>query len=204
MCLAISTSTRWPPSSTRSSAAWPSRRVTARADRSSSTSVGSRWRPGRSQAWPPHKPTEEPVYPWAMGRFMMMSDRRRLSRMVRRRDRALTPSCEVERGASALRRLVLHVGGIRSAERALGEGPKAAFMSVRLSSIRKFSVVPVHCRGAARLQLIAAKSPRPDLPSRVWAGSICFCLACRPRRWLKEGRSRLFDGRTWAVSMPGP
>jgi|ERR1700733_265252 Bacterial regulatory helix-turn-helix protein, lysR family len=53
------------------------------------------------------------------------------------------------------------------------------------------------------LQLIAA-NPRPDLPSRVWAGSICFCLACRPRRWLKEGRSRLFDGRTWAVSMPRP
>jgi hypothetical protein len=44
-------------------------------------------------------------YPWAMGRFMMMSDRR----VVRRRDRAVTPSCEVERGASAPRRLVLHV-----------------------------------------------------------------------------------------------
>ena len=65
-------------------------------------------------------------YPWAMGRFMM-SDRRRLSRMVRRRDRAFVPSCEVERGASALRSLVPHVGDIRSAERALGEGPKAAF-----------------------------------------------------------------------------
>jgi hypothetical protein len=100
-----------------------------------------------------------------MGRFMMMSDRRRLSRMVRRRDQALTPSCEVERGASVLRRLAPHVGGIRSAERALGEGPKAAFMSVRLSSIRKFSVVPVHCRGAARLQLIAANPPSgPALP----------------------------------------
>ena len=29
------------------------------------------------------------------------------------------------------------------------------------------------------------RNPRPDLPSRVWAGSIRFCLACRPRRWLK-------------------
>jgi hypothetical protein len=28
--------------------------------------------------------------PWAMGHFIMMSDRRRLSRMVRRRDRALS------------------------------------------------------------------------------------------------------------------
>jgi hypothetical protein len=54
-------------------------------------------------------------------------ERQALSRMVRRRDRALTPSCEVERGALAPRRLVPHVGGIRSAERALGEGPKAAF-----------------------------------------------------------------------------
>jgi hypothetical protein len=88
--------------------------------------VGSRWRPGRSQASPPHKPTEEPVYPWATGRFMMMSDRRRLSRMVRHRDRALTPSCEVERGASALRRLVPHVE-VFGPPNALGEGPNAAF-----------------------------------------------------------------------------
>jgi hypothetical protein len=156
----------------------------ARADRSSSTSAGSRWRPGRSQAWPPHKPTEEPVYPWAMGRFIMMSDRRRLSRMVRRRDRAFAPSCEVERGASALPRLVPHVGGIRSAERALGKGPKAALL-VWLSSIRKFSVVPVHCRGAIRPAALCGESPRPDLPSRVWAGSLFFCAARRPRRWLK-------------------
>ena len=176
ICLAISTSTRWSPSSTRSSAAWPSRRVMARADRSSPTSAGSRWRPGRSQAWPPHKPTEEPVYPWATSR-LMMSDRRRLSRMVRRRDRGFAPSCscEVERGASALRRLVPHVGGIRSAERALGEDPKAAFMSVRLSSIRKFSVVLVNCRGDIRPAAHCGEPPRPDLPSRVWAGSICFC-----------------------------
>jgi hypothetical protein len=99
--------------------------------------------------------------------------------MVRRRDRGFAPSCscEVERGASALRRLVPHVGGIRSAERALGEGPKLLFMFVWLSSIRKFSVVPVHCRGAVRPAAHYGESPRPDLPSRVWAESICFCLA---------------------------
>jgi hypothetical protein len=50
-------------------------------------------------------------------------------------------------------------------------------MFVRLSSIRKFSVVPVHCRGAVRPAAHCREKPRPDLPSRVWAGSICFCLA---------------------------
>jgi hypothetical protein len=137
----------------------------ARADRSSSTSAGSRWRPGRSQAWPQHKPTEEPVYPWAMGRFMMMSDRPRLSRVVRRRDRALTPSCEVERGASALRRLVPHVEVFGSPNARWARVPRLPFMSVRLSSIRKFSVVPVHCRGAVRPAAHCGEPPSgPALP----------------------------------------
>ena len=43
--------------------------MTARADRSSSTSVGSRWRPGRSQAWPPHKPTGGAGLPMGDGSF---------------------------------------------------------------------------------------------------------------------------------------
>jgi hypothetical protein len=64
------------------------------------------------------------------------------------------------------------LGVFDSAERALGEGPKLPFMFVRLSSIRKFSVVPVHCRGAVRPAAHCGESPRPDLPSRVWAGSI--------------------------------
>lgn len=83
-----------------------------------------------------------------MGRFMMMSYRRRLSRMVRRRDRVFAGLCELEGGASALRRLVPHVGSIRSAERALGEGPKAAFY-VRRAVIDSqiFSRIG-HCRGA--------------------------------------------------------
>ena len=131
-------------------------------------------------------------YPWAMGRFTMMSDRRRLSRMVRRRDRALTPSCEVERGASALRRLVLHVEVFGPPNARWARVPRLPFMFVRLSSIRKFSVVPVHCRGAVRPAAHCGETPRPDLPSRVWAGSICFCLACRPEALAEDKADHVF------------
>lgn len=89
----------------------------------------------------------------------------------------------VERGASALRRLV---------PPALGKGLKLPFMSVRLSSIRKFSVVPVHCRGAVRPAAHCGEPPSgPALPGL--GGVYLFLPSLSPEA--KEGGSRLFDGR---------
>jgi hypothetical protein len=126
---------------------------------------------------------------------MMMNDGRRLSRMVRRRDRAFAPSCEVERGASALGRLVPHVGGIRSAERALGEGPKAAF-SVRRAVIDSqiFSRIGSLSRRCLTSSSLRRKPPSgPALPG---LGGVYLFLPSLSRE-AKECGSRLFDGRHW-------
>jgi hypothetical protein len=109
----------------------------------------------------------------------------------------------VERGASALRRLVPHVGSLRSAERA-GRGSQGCLLCSsgghRFANFQSYRFIVA---SLSDLQLIAAKAPSgPALPGL--GGVYFFCVACRPRRWLKEGRSRLFDGRTWAVSMSRP
>ena len=163
----------------------------ARADRSSSTSAGSRWRPGWLQAGPPHKPTDEPVYHLSM----IMSDRRRLSRMLKRQDRAFARSCEVEGERRHCAGWFLTLGGIRSAERALGQGPKAAlYVCPAVIDSQIFSRTGLLSRRCLTSSSLRQKPPSgPALPGP--AGSICFCLACRPRRCLKEGRSRLFDDR---------
>ena len=127
-----------------------------------------------------------------MGRFLMVSDRRRLSRMVRRRDRGFAPSCscEVERGA-ALRRPVPHVGGIRSAERALGEGPKAAFI-VRLAVINsqifsRTGSLSRRCPTCSSLR----RTPRPGLPTRVW-GVYSFLPSLSPEALAEDKADHVF------------
>ena len=117
---------------------------------------------------------------------------RRLSRMVRRLDRAFAPSCEVERGASALGRLVPHVGGIRSAERALGEGPKAAF-NVRRAVIDSqiFSRIGSLSRRCLTSSSLRRKPPSgPALPGL--GGVYLFLLMLSPEALVEDMADHVF------------
>jgi hypothetical protein len=121
-----------------------------------------------------------------------------------RSTKSLACCSTVRRPCNALkgerRRLVPHVGGIRSAERALGEGPKAAFY-VRPAVIDSqiFSRTGSLSRRCPTCSSLRRNPPSgPALPGL--GGVDLFLPSCRP----KEGRSRLFDGRTWAVSIPRP
>jgi hypothetical protein len=97
----------------------------------------------------------------------------------------------VERGASALRRLVPHVLGV-FAEGALGEGPKTAFYVrppvIDSQIFSRIGSLSRRCRPA----LIAASLPSgPALPG---LGGVYLFLPSLSLE-AKEGRSRLFDGR---------
>jgi hypothetical protein len=96
-----------------------------------------------------------------------------------------------------LRRLVPHVEvfgppNARSARVLKAASQRLPLMFVRLSSIRKFSVVPAHCRGAVRPAAHFGDPPSgPAFPS---LGEVYFFASLSPEA-LAEGRSRLFDGR---------
>jgi hypothetical protein len=103
-------------------------------------------------------------YPWAMGRFMMMSDRRRLSRMVRRRDRALTPSCEVERGASALAGWSRTLGVFGPPNARWAKVPRLLLCSSGCHRFANFQSYRFIVAALSDLQLIAANPPVRTCP----------------------------------------
>jgi hypothetical protein len=106
----------------------------------------------------------------------------------------ITPSCEVERGASAPRRLVLHVEYSVRRTRA-GRGSLGCLLcSSGCHRFANFQSYRFIVAALSDLQLIAAKAPVRTCPPGL-GGVYFFCAACRPKCWLKTRPITSFDGR---------